>query len=186
MRWSEELFQPVFQRLLPPSHGGASGGMGMGGEGAAGGSAGGAPPPPPPPPPARGFRLVDHDYAIGDLKVGGNAQAVTRQRWVHHTSWLWDWRAESMALLSLPAKRPAWRRDRAHDAFVGRLSQLLAPRATDGDDFLDAVIEHVRETAAASGGELVEEDAAAVAADVLPRATRRSNAHVDFASFGTA
>ena len=31
----------------------------------------------------------ENDYVLGDVKFGGNAQAVTRGDFVHHTSFLW-------------------------------------------------------------------------------------------------
>ena len=34
-----------------------------------------------------------------DRKVGGNAQAVTRGGWCHHTSFLWRFKEENMGLL---------------------------------------------------------------------------------------
>lgn len=85
------------------------------------------------------FRLADHDYALGDRKVGGNAQSVSRDRFVHHTSWLWDYAPERMALLALPAARPAYRGDRAHADFVGRLRDAAAPGADTPDAFLDGL-----------------------------------------------
>ena len=49
------------------------------------------------------------DYIFGDRKFGGNAQAITRQRWLHHTSFLWDFRDDRMALLQHPEKTPEYR-----------------------------------------------------------------------------
>ena len=49
------------------------------------------------------------DYIFGDRKFGGNAQAITRQRWLHHTSFLWDFRDDRMALLQHPEKAPEYR-----------------------------------------------------------------------------
>lgn len=49
------------------------------------------------------------DYVFGDRKFGGNAQSITKNRWVHHTSFLWDYEAKNMSYLKLPAKAPQYR-----------------------------------------------------------------------------
>ena len=49
------------------------------------------------------------DYCFGDVKFGGNAQAITKQRFLHHTSLLWDYQSERMRLLKHPAKIPDYR-----------------------------------------------------------------------------
>lgn len=41
-----------------------------------------------------GFRLRENDYVVGERKVGGNAQSISKNRWLHHTSFLWDFRGE--------------------------------------------------------------------------------------------
>lgn len=71
---------------------------------------------PPPPPPA--FTLNEHDYCLGARKFAGNAQAISRERFVHHTSILWSFKEENMRLLTLPEKRPAYRADRKHEDFL--------------------------------------------------------------------
>jgi lipoate-protein ligase A len=60
-----------------------------------------------------------------DKKIGGNAQTITKDRWVHHTSFLWDFDPSKMEYLQLPAKRPAYRRDRPHSAFITGLSDKI-------------------------------------------------------------
>ena len=50
-------------------------------------------------------------------KFGGNAQSISRGRWVHHTSFLWDYDPTHMTYLQLPEKRPAYRADRDHHSF---------------------------------------------------------------------
>jgi lipoate-protein ligase A len=68
------------------------------------------------------FHLRENDYCIGNRKCGGNAQYMRKERWIHHTSFLWDYQIENMKLLLLPPKRPAYRADRSHDDFLCRLS----------------------------------------------------------------
>jgi len=46
---------------------------------------------------------------FGDRKFGGNAQSITKNRWVHHTSFLWDYDVKNMSYLKLPAKVPQYR-----------------------------------------------------------------------------
>jgi len=76
------------------------------------------------------FSLTETDYVYGRRKFGGNAQAITRGRWCHHTSFLWDYRPELMRLLKYPPKTPEYRRGRAHRDFVGRLRDVLPSRQT--------------------------------------------------------
>ena len=50
------------------------------------------------------------DYTFGERKFGGNAQAITKQRWLHHTSFLWDFDDRNMALLKHPSQVPEYRK----------------------------------------------------------------------------
>lgn len=52
---------------------------------------------------------VHADYTFGEQKFGGNAQAITKQRWLHHTSFLWDFDDSNMALLKHPSRVPKYR-----------------------------------------------------------------------------
>ena len=49
-------------------------------------------------------------------------------RWLHHTSFLWDFREEMMRYLKHPAKTPAYRVGRAHLDFLAPLSGVLPER----------------------------------------------------------
>lgn len=77
-------------------------------------------------PQAGRFGLREHDYVLGDRKCGGNAQSLSKDRFVHHTSFLWDYRDEHMALLQIPDKRPDYRESRDHSDFVLRLGDNVA------------------------------------------------------------
>ncbi len=74
------------------------------------------------------FALTEHDYTLGALKCGGNAQYLSKDRWVHHTSFLWDYSDKNMEYLLLPKKRPKYREERAHGAFLCRLSEKAASK----------------------------------------------------------
>ena len=63
------------------------------------------------------------DYVFGDRKFGGNAQSIVKGRWVHHTSFLWDFQAANMTMLQHPPRMPAYRQARAHAA--SRAATLL-------------------------------------------------------------
>ncbi len=64
------------------------------------------------------FHLRENDYAIGNRKCGGNAQYFARGRWLHHTSFLWDYTSKHMQLLALPPKMPNYRERRGHEEFL--------------------------------------------------------------------
>lgn len=64
------------------------------------------------------FALRENDYVFGEHKFGGNAQYIQKGRFVHHTSFLWDFDVERMELLRLPAKRPSYRGTRPHGEFL--------------------------------------------------------------------
>lgn len=69
------------------------------------------------------FHLRENDYCIQDRKCGGNAQYIRKDRWLHHTSFLWDYSSANMAHLLLPEKRPKYRLDRPHDEFLTKLKE---------------------------------------------------------------
>jgi lipoate-protein ligase A len=77
---------------------------------------------------ALNFSLRDHDYVIQDHKFGGNAQYLSKDRWLHHSSLLWDYEEQMMEYLLLPPKMPAYRNARCHTAFLCRLADFFASR----------------------------------------------------------
>lgn len=83
------------------------------------------------------FSLQENDYALGDKKVGGNAQAITATGWLHHTSFLWDYDEELMRdYLTLPQKRPDYRGDRSHIEFLAKLKNVY-PSLSKQDFFVE-------------------------------------------------
>lgn len=69
----------------------------------------------------RAFSLQDNDYVLHDKKFGGNAQYLCKDRWLLHSSLLWDFLAERMQYLLFPPKVPAYRGKRSHEEFLCRL-----------------------------------------------------------------
>ncbi|XP_071703505.1 uncharacterized protein [Rutidosis leptorrhynchoides] len=64
------------------------------------------------------FRLRENDYVFGHRKFGGNAQSITKNRWIHHTSFLWDYETRNMSYLKLPKRAPEYRMARDHLDFI--------------------------------------------------------------------
>jgi lipoate-protein ligase A len=69
-----------------------------------------------------GFQLRENDYVLGDKKFGGNAQYLQKDRWLHHTSFLWDYNPNYMDCLLHPKKTPLYRMNRPHHDFICKLS----------------------------------------------------------------
>lgn len=74
--------------------------------------------------------LRENDYIIGEKKCGGNAQYIQKDRWLHHTSFLWNWAETRMNLLLHPKKTPAYRQERPHEEFLCRLSDHVADKTS--------------------------------------------------------
>lgn len=85
-----------------------------------------------------GFQLCENDYVLGDRKFGGNAQSITKNRWVHHTSFLWNYDVRNMTYLKLPSRAPEYRSARKHVDFICRLKDHMS-RST----FIDRTVEAI-------------------------------------------
>ncbi len=72
--------------------------------------------------------LRENDFVIGEKKCGGNALYIRKGRWLLHTSFLWDYRPERMALLHHPLKTPAYRSGRGHAEFCTTLKTHFAEK----------------------------------------------------------
>ncbi|MBM3191446.1 MAG: lipoate--protein ligase family protein [Chlamydiae bacterium] len=72
-----------------------------------------------------GFSLKENDYAIHHLKCGGNAQYLRKDRWLHHTTFLWDFTESNMNYLLHPPKIPLYRQNRSHLDFLCRLKEFI-------------------------------------------------------------
>ncbi|OAY60182.1 putative lipoate-protein ligase A [Manihot esculenta] len=88
-----------------------------------------------------GFQLRENDYVFGDKKFGGNAQCIIKSRWIHHTSFLWDFDNRNMAYLKLPARAPKYRSARKHTEFVCRMKEYM-PRSIFIERTLKALESH--------------------------------------------
>ncbi len=82
------------------------------------------------------FKLKENDYIIGNQKFGGNAQYICKDRFLHHTSFLFDYNSDQMNYLELPQKTPKYREQRQHKDFLCRLNQFY-----ESKDFLRQKIE---------------------------------------------
>ncbi|KAF2313610.1 hypothetical protein P3X46_029746 [Hevea brasiliensis] len=87
------------------------------------------------------FQLRENDYVFGDHKFGGNSQSITKSRWIHHTSFLWDYEVRNMAYLKLPARAPKYRSARNHNEFVCRMKEYM-PRSVFIERILKALESH--------------------------------------------
>ncbi|VFQ91023.1 unnamed protein product [Cuscuta campestris] len=85
------------------------------------------------------FALRENDYVFGNHKFGGNAQSITKNRWIHHTSFLWDFETPNMAYLKLPKRAPDYRQARGHLEFICRLKDYMSRTA-----FIDKTIDAAR------------------------------------------
>ncbi|KAL6009107.1 hypothetical protein ACLOJK_022334 [Asimina triloba] len=82
------------------------------------------------------------DYVFGDHKFGGNAQSITKNRWVHHTSFLWDYDVRNMAYLKIPIKAPNYRSARKHVEFLHPMKDYLPTKSTFIEKTVAAVRSH--------------------------------------------
>lgn len=71
------------------------------------------------------FKVTENDYTFGDKKFGGNAQCIQKQRFLHHSTLLWDFDSEKMKSLKMPPKMPSYRIQREHDTFLCKMKDYL-------------------------------------------------------------
>ncbi len=74
------------------------------------------------------FALKENDFVLGDFKCGGNAQYIKKERWLQHTSFLWDFCPKKMESLLLPRKKPKYREDRSHLDFLCTLNNHFSSK----------------------------------------------------------
>lgn len=83
------------------------------------------------------FAIKENDYVLGDYKFGGNAQSICKNRWLHHSSILWDYSSENMEYLLLPKKIPNYRSERAHTEFLCKIKDYWPEKSQFRKDFLN-------------------------------------------------
>lgn len=81
------------------------------------------------------FALREDDYVFDDRKFGGNAQSISKDRWLHHTSFLWDFDPRNMEYLTNPARQPAYRGKRTHLDFLCPLKDVVKQEAASRELF---------------------------------------------------
>jgi lipoate-protein ligase A len=101
------------------------------------------------------FRINANDYGIGDRKFGGNAQYLCRDRWLHHSSLLWDFTEHDMEYLRHPKRQPHYRANRAHTDFLCRLREHVAHKEKVFSCVENALSEHFQ-ISACSANEAAE------------------------------
>ncbi|CAL9081962.1 unnamed protein product [Musa textilis] len=75
------------------------------------------------------FHLRENDYAFNSHKFGGNAQSIIKERWIHHTSFLWDYDIKNMEYLKLPTRAPKYRSARPHVNFLCRMKEYVPSKS---------------------------------------------------------
>jgi lipoate---protein ligase len=75
-----------------------------------------------------GLELRENDFVIGNKKCGGNALYIKKERWLIHTSLLWDYETAHMELLKHPPKTPTYRAGRPHGEFLCKLAEVIPDR----------------------------------------------------------
>ncbi|CRG96783.1 lipoate-protein ligase 2, putative [Plasmodium gallinaceum] len=101
------------------------------------------------------FGYLENDYVckiydekrkeINLKKVGGNAQAFSKNYFVHHTSFIWSCNHNEMKNILLnPLKQPAYRNKRNHYDFIESLKSCLQKCIKTPDSFIKKLICHIR------------------------------------------
>lgn len=89
------------------------------------------------------FALKENDYVIGSKKFGGNAQYLTKKRFVHHSTLLYEINPDLMNVLKLPRKAPIYRENRGHQDFLTSLNSLFASKKIFADRLIDCIRCHM-------------------------------------------
>ena len=74
------------------------------------------------------FKVRENDYVLHDKKFGGNAQYIAKNRFLHHSSLLWNYNPDLMGLLKMPKKTPAYREGRVHQDFITTLEPYFSSK----------------------------------------------------------
>lgn len=85
------------------------------------------------------LELRENDFVIGNRKCGGNALYIKKERWLLHSSLLWNYTPERMNLLKYPPKTPPYRAGRSHDDFLCKLSDFFSDKQTWIKNFIHSI-----------------------------------------------
>ncbi|ANQ07219.1 Uncharacterized protein PCOAH_00016840 [Plasmodium coatneyi] len=78
-------------------------------------------------------------------KVGGNAQAFSKNYFVHHTSFLWSCDYDEMERVIVnPSKQPQYRNKRSHRDFLTSLEECLPGGGNTPMGFIDKFVSNIR------------------------------------------
>uniref|UniRef100_A0A7S1JNH4 BPL/LPL catalytic domain-containing protein n=1 Tax=Vitrella brassicaformis TaxID=1169539 RepID=A0A7S1JNH4_9ALVE len=109
-----------------------------------------------------GFGVAENDYVVrmadGSMrKVAGNAQSFTKDRFVHHTSFLWKVDDGRMGrYLTLPQRQPQYRANRTHSDFLTGISTAFPDTFSSPQALLHATQEVITEEALRKGFQVAE------------------------------
>ena len=90
----------------------------------------------------KGFELRENDYTLNGKKFGGNAQYLTKTRFVHHTTLLYDYNPKLMKALLIPNKAPQYREKRDHKDFLVPLKTLFPSKEAFTQSLVQVLKEH--------------------------------------------
>ncbi|KAF0700591.1 Aste57867_8927 [Aphanomyces stellatus] len=120
------------------------------------------------------FQLREDDYVFGDRKFGGNAQSIGKDRWLHHTSFLWDYQPSNMRYLQNPTKQPKYRAQRDHTEFLCKLKDVVESQ----DELFQAFHHQLNEHFDLTEVTLTEEEIQ----DMVGKEHRKSTKWIDLAT----
>ncbi|MFA6118305.1 MAG: lipoate--protein ligase family protein [Parachlamydiales bacterium] len=73
------------------------------------------------------FKLIENDFVFKDKKIAGNAQYIKKNRFLLHTSFLFDFDIKKInKYLQVPKKAPAYRNKRNHEDFITKISPYIS------------------------------------------------------------
>ncbi|KAF3329963.1 putative lipoate-protein ligase A isoform X2 [Carex littledalei] len=88
------------------------------------------------------FSLRENDYVFDNLKFGGNAQSITKNKWIHHTSFLWNYDVRNMDYLKHPQRTPKYRSERSHIEFLCRMKDIIPSKSVFIEKTLNSLQKH--------------------------------------------
>lgn len=88
------------------------------------------------------FSIQGNDYTLNEKKMGGNAQYLAKNRWVHHTSFLWNFSQKMMEYLLHPPKMPLYRKERSHQDFLTSISPYFKTPACFTEQLRKTLSQH--------------------------------------------